>query len=337
MAITSMPWDGVQYPSSTWDNLYESMGSPGRAAAACVVKGAEGIAAGNLKVTGATSPVSVEPGQCWVKGKLVRSSSTTTINITTPASNPRIDRIIVKIVYATGVATIERLAGAEAVAPVAPTLTQIDGTQWEVSLAQVNITTGGAITVTNERCWAVPLGVFMTGQVIAIKATLGGTGSKHPIDVDLGRADEDWSLCDGSTYNGFVSPDLRDRMIIGAGTTYAAGTAYGAATYNVAHTHTQGNTGNESTHTHAQGNTGAEAAHTHYWGAGASAASGSDFSAWYNNISGAGSSHVHTNPTTAAGSAHAHTNPTTASGGSATQSVLNPCLALAYFCYTPLL
>jgi len=35
----------------------------------------------------------------------------------------------------------------------APALTQTDGTKWEISLAQVSITTGGVITVTDERAY----------------------------------------------------------------------------------------------------------------------------------------------------------------------------------------
>ena len=44
---------------------------------------------------------------------------------------------------------IALLAGAEGGA--APALTQTDGTTWEYSLAQVSITTGGVITLTDER------------------------------------------------------------------------------------------------------------------------------------------------------------------------------------------
>lgn len=39
-----------------------------------------------------------------------------------------------------------------------------------------------------------------------------------------------WSLCDGGNYNGHVTPDLRDRFIVGAGSAYGVGSSGGANT-----------------------------------------------------------------------------------------------------------
>lgn len=41
-----------------------------------------------------------------------------------------------------------------------------------------------------------------------------------------------WHICDGGTYGGHVSPDLRDRFVVGAGSTYAVGATGGPATWN---------------------------------------------------------------------------------------------------------
>ena len=41
-----------------------------------------------------------------------------------------------------------------------------------------------------------------------------------------------WHICDGGTYGGLTSPDLRDRFVIGAGGSYAVGAAIGPATWN---------------------------------------------------------------------------------------------------------
>ena len=38
-----------------------------------------------------------------------------------------------------------------------------------------------------------------------------------------------WALCDGSTSNGRVTPNLRDRFIVGSGGTYATGATGGKA------------------------------------------------------------------------------------------------------------
>jgi len=41
-----------------------------------------------------------------------------------------------------------------------------------------------------------------------------------------------WHICDGGTYGGYVTPDLRDRFVIGAGNTYAVGATGGPASWN---------------------------------------------------------------------------------------------------------
>lgn len=41
-----------------------------------------------------------------------------------------------------------------------------------------------------------------------------------------------WHICDGGAYGSKVSPDLRDRFVIGAGSTYAVGATGGPASWN---------------------------------------------------------------------------------------------------------
>jgi hypothetical protein len=41
-----------------------------------------------------------------------------------------------------------------------------------------------------------------------------------------------WHICDGGTYGGKVSPDLRDRFVVGAGGDYAVNATGGPATWN---------------------------------------------------------------------------------------------------------
>lgn len=40
-----------------------------------------------------------------------------------------------------------------------------------------------------------------------------------------------WHICDGGTYGGYITPDLRDRFVIGAGGSYAVNATGGPATY----------------------------------------------------------------------------------------------------------
>ncbi len=41
-----------------------------------------------------------------------------------------------------------------------------------------------------------------------------------------------WHICDGGTYGGYVTPDLRDRFVLGAGGAYSPGDTGGPATWN---------------------------------------------------------------------------------------------------------
>lgn len=109
---------------------------------------------GTLEVTGTTSPVSVASGVALVKGKLYVNTASKVITIPTPSLNTRIDRIVLRLDFTTvphSCAAV-RLAGTEG-SGVPPELTQEDGVRWEISLARVSITPGGAITITDERAF----------------------------------------------------------------------------------------------------------------------------------------------------------------------------------------
>ena len=125
-----------------------------------------------------------------------------------------------------------------------------------------------------------------------------------------------WNLCDGT--NG--TPDLRNRFVVGAGSTYAVGATGGAdsvtldASQMPAHTHT-GTTNSDGNHSHTaairdawQGNT-------------------------VNNSGGGfmyvGQNNTNTYTTSTAG-AHTHSFTTTSTGGGASHENRPPYYALAY-------
>ena len=261
-------------------------------------------------------------------------------------THPTVDitgwRIVLRADWAAQTVRLALLQSADGVAAI-PALTQTDGTTYEISFAYGTITTGDVVAITDDRDFLEPnIATVPVGSIIMWSGTMGGTGNKYPIIS--GVANLRWQLCDGSD----GAPDLRDRFIVGSGSTYAIGATGGAATVNLehahtnaaeaTHTHTQANTGAEAAHTHTQPDTGAEAAHTH-----AIPPNGLDHIGGgnvYLNATGPGSAHSHTNPTTSAGTSHAHTNPTTSAGSShnhtmdsqlsATQSILPPYYALAF-------
>lgn len=95
-----------------------------------------------------------------------------------------------------------------------------------------------------------------------------------------------WTICDGT----LSTPDLRDRFVVGAGSSYAVGATGGATTINLAHVHSVSNDG---------------------WGTGGAPTSGR-IATWTEGVS------------CSSGGINA------GSGGSATQDVLNPYYALCY-------
>jgi hypothetical protein len=119
-----------------------------------------------------------------------------------------------------------------------------------------------------------------------------------------------WYLCDGT--NG--TPDLRNRFIVGAGSTYAVAATGGSAdAVVVAHTHT-GTTDSNGAHTHTVPSGG-------YGSAGGSVRySSTDNSNVWNNLA----------QTTGSNGAHTHTFTTASAGTSGTNANLPPYYALAY-------
>lgn len=128
-----------------------------------------------------------------------------------------------------------------------------------------NLTVDGASTLTGN--------ITLTGNV-----TFGGTTNILPAGVitlwsgSIVSIPAGWYLCDGTN----STPDLRDRFVVGAGTTYAVGATGGANTVTLdatmipAHTHSvtaSGTTGNQSAdHTHTFSGTSSGQSNTHSHG-----------------------------------------------------------------------
>jgi hypothetical protein len=116
-----------------------------------------------------------------------------------------------------------------------------------------------------------------------------------------------WYLCNGS--NG--TPDLRDRFVVGAGSTYAVAATGGSANaIVVSHTHTGTATGGAHTHTVT----------THYSTSGSHSVTDN----------GGGYQEGSFTATTDAGGTHSHSFTTDSAGASGTNANLPPYYALAY-------
>ena len=121
-----------------------------------------------------------------------------------------------------------------------------------------------------------------------------------------------WNLCDGT--NG--TPDLRDRFIVGVGSTYTVGATGGSSTVTLtsaqlpSHTHT-GSTNNAGNHTHT--------------------VSAPSMNKYYSNAGGyAIQAYGSQTYTTDTGGAHEHTLTINSTGGGAAHENRPPYYALAY-------
>jgi len=87
----------------------------------------------------------------------------------------------------------------------------------------------------------------LTSVAYALKSGSGGVPKGGIIMWSgvVSEIPEGWALCDGQEKTApdgtkVTPPDLRDRFIAGAGSTYAPGSAGGSKTINLSHTHTTG-------------------------------------------------------------------------------------------------
>lgn len=154
-----------------------------------------------LAVSGTGSPMAVATGGAVVYGFPYFNTASVNVAISTPSVSTRIDRVVLRVNWTAQTVRIALVAGVEGGG--APSLTQSAGTTWEMPLAQASITTGGVITLTDQREWLNVVGdgaivtakladtavTFAKMQTIATDRLLGrdtaGTGA--PEEVSLGN------------------------------------------------------------------------------------------------------------------------------------------------------
>lgn len=99
--------------------------------------------------------VKVDTGKAWIQGYYFKNDALVILPISTAdTSNPRIDRVVVRVDWTTNTIQLAVLQGVPATSPTPPALTQ-NTSRWEISLAQVyvgaNVSTIAAGNITDER------------------------------------------------------------------------------------------------------------------------------------------------------------------------------------------
>lgn len=129
----------------------------------------------------------------------------------------------------------------------------------------------------------------------------------------VGSIPNGWALCDGN--NG--TPDLRGKMVVGAGNSYAAGD--NGSGNNLEHTHTPNAANTDSggsAHSHTQGATGTSS-HSHTDTGVTGGPSATTTVSATGTIDASASGHTHTWGNTNPETVHTHSNPNSDSGGAA--------------------
>jgi len=178
---TDATGDGGPYNQTLLAEWMEHLFSGDQAAAEGVLK----TILNELEVTGAATPVAVNTGSGMVKGHFYHNSASVNVAVATPAGSTRVDLIVLEADWTAQTVRIANHAGIEGAG--APVLTQVDGTTWEVPLAQASITTGGVITVTDTRVWchyASGVSAEMLDTAIAGDGLAGGGGTALSVNVD---------------------------------------------------------------------------------------------------------------------------------------------------------
>jgi hypothetical protein len=160
-----------------------------------------------LAVTGTVTPVSIASGAALVYGIPYTNSAAVTVAIPNPSTSTRIDRIVLRASWAARTVRITRIAGTEGGG--APALVQTGGTTWDIPLAQISVTTGGAITVTDQREWLLGVGAGTVSNTTManmaeglIKGRATGSGTGVPQDLTKTQTQTLLNVQDGADVTG---------------------------------------------------------------------------------------------------------------------------------------
>lgn len=151
--------------------------------------------------------VKVKSGRAWIQGHFFESDAEEVLAIASAdATNPRIDRVIIRLDWTANTVQLAVLQGNPAVTPVAPALTQ-NVSRWEISLAQVRVnavvSTIAAGNITDERFPGVITPTLLNGWVDNVS-----TEPSHYYKDANGTVFYYFYVKNGSTANNVVIANL---------------------------------------------------------------------------------------------------------------------------------
>jgi hypothetical protein len=193
-----------------------------------------------LEVIGATLPVTMKSGGALVRGRLYLNDDPVRFYVGLPTTATRTDRIVLRSSWSAQTIRAVLSENASEGTGTPPALTQSLGVTWEIPIATLAVTTGGDVTVTDNRSW---IHVGHHRQRVEFVRAMGGYDQTNTTALTPGDRDG-VLLVDGtrsSAYSQWAVPadyvkDLRVEPILvtTANVTGGTGNLYGEIT--VVHT-----------------------------------------------------------------------------------------------------
>jgi hypothetical protein len=161
---------------------------------------------GELAPSGVASPISVADGVAFVNGYFYWNTNPENVVVPTPSIGTTGHRIVLQWIAASKTVRIALLSSSDGVASL-PAITQTAGVQWEIVIANLTITTGGVITLTDARAFChyatkVSTGMLDDGAVTAVKMA-DGAALAEILDDDGPGSGLDADTLDGQHYSNF--------------------------------------------------------------------------------------------------------------------------------------
>jgi hypothetical protein len=148
VTITSYPFENGDTSESQFSRLFVELQDSG-------VCGSQGSTTFKVTANGADLNLSVAPGFAIVRGHAVDSTATETLALAAAESNPRIDRVVLRLDPIANSIILAVIKGTAASSPTAPALTQTVTGTYEMPLATVRVDAAvlaiAAEKVTDER------------------------------------------------------------------------------------------------------------------------------------------------------------------------------------------